>query len=386
MFNQRTKIIYFITKSNWGGAQRYVYDLATNLPASNYDVKVALGGHGRLKEKLEEEKIPVIQLHRLNRDVKLFDDVRVFFDLVKILKEEKPDIIHLNSSKISALGALAAKVTGISKVVFTSHGWAFNEDRPFFAKFLIRAIYFLTLIFADSIITVSEGAARQIVNWPFNKKKVTVVHNGIAAPRFDSLADARASLAARLPSPISSKINPETFWLGSIGELHHIKGHIYALKALENILKSQPNLSFIYLIIGGGEMKERLEKEIEKRGLKDHVYLTGAIEDAVKLLQAFNIFIFPSLSEGLPYAVIEAGMAKLPCIASNVGGIPEIIENERSGLLLSPKNVIELESAILKLIKEKSLRENFANNLFENTKVNFSLEKMLEKTESVYRH
>ena len=107
--NPKKKILYVITKSNWGGAQRYVYDLATEVSKNNrYDVSVAVGGSGTLKSRLEESSIVVMPIRSLQRDVRLLSDIKVFFELLTFFQKEKPDVIHLNSSKVGVIGGLAA--------------------------------------------------------------------------------------------------------------------------------------------------------------------------------------------------------------------------------------------------------------------------------------
>ncbi|NIT73939.1 glycosyltransferase family 4 protein, partial [candidate division KSB1 bacterium] len=141
---QKKKVLYVITKSNFGGAQRYVYDLATNLPRAQYDVSVAAGGSGELIARLNEHHIPVITIERLGRDIRLLNEIVVFLKLVALFRRTRPDVVHLNSSKIGGLGALAARIYNMlpkgnplkaesyklkAKIIFTAHGWAFNEPR-----------------------------------------------------------------------------------------------------------------------------------------------------------------------------------------------------------------------------------------------------------------
>src|SRR3989344_8728852 len=132
---RKIKILYVITKSNFGGAQRYVYDLAINL--RGYDVAVALGGNGVLNEKLTASGIRTCSVASLQRDISPTKDIGSFGNLYSIIKKEQPDIIHLNSPKAGGLGAFACRFLNASRytlhatrIIYTVHGWAFNEDRP----------------------------------------------------------------------------------------------------------------------------------------------------------------------------------------------------------------------------------------------------------------
>ncbi len=167
------KILYLITKSNWGGAQRYAYDLATNLP-KDFSIAVACGGSGPLVQKLREKNIRVINISKLERDINLFSEFVVFFQLLKLFTTEKPDVIHVNSSKIGGLGAFAGRLSGVPKMIFTVHGWPFNEDRPLWQRKIIYFLTWLTILFSHKVITVCTADYNQ-----FKSKKVVLTHNGI---------------------------------------------------------------------------------------------------------------------------------------------------------------------------------------------------------------
>ena len=124
------KILYGITKSNFGGAQRYVFDMATEAKSAGHDVAVICGGEGTLVKKLRAAHIRVITLPHLKRDISLVDEFRSFHFIFRTLVKENPDVFHTNSSKMGGLGNLAARLAGIRKIIFTGHGWAFNEPRP----------------------------------------------------------------------------------------------------------------------------------------------------------------------------------------------------------------------------------------------------------------
>ena len=121
----KIKICFGITKGGWGGAQRYVYDIATNLPRDIYDISAISGAPGLLCEKLKAQNIPVFILDKLNRDISPLRDLSAFFSLIRLLQKNKPGILHLNSPKMGLLGAVAGRLAGVKKIIYTSHGWPF---------------------------------------------------------------------------------------------------------------------------------------------------------------------------------------------------------------------------------------------------------------------
>ncbi len=389
---KRRKILFLITKSNWGGAQKYVYDLATGLDKNEFETKVALGGNGILTQKLREAGVPVIEIPTLGRDINLASDFKVLIDIIQIIRNEKPDILHVNSSKISGLGSFAGKLFGVKKIIFTAHGWAFNENRSALSKLIIKTAYLLTLWFSDETIGVSKALADQVASWPFNKKKLHIIHNGIASPDFINRTEAKSLLLEKVKLRISPELAaqvdlflaPGTVWFGTIGELHHIKGQIFAIRAFAEIAKHRPNLNFIFIIMSEGEIRQTLEDEIARLGLGDRVFLPGHVLDGATYLKAFDYYIFPSLSEGLAYAILEAGRAELPVIASRVGGIPEIIENGENGTLVESKNPQAIENAIYQYLDNPEIAQKHAVALLQKTSNEFSVKKMIEETRKVY--
>ena len=122
------KILYAITKSNWGGAQRHLFDLATKMKERGHTPVVALGGDGILRKKLEDTGIKTYTIAKLSRDIALSKDAGSFKELFSVIKREKPDVLHLHSPKAAGLGALAGKLLRVKKIVYTVHGWTFNEE------------------------------------------------------------------------------------------------------------------------------------------------------------------------------------------------------------------------------------------------------------------
>jgi len=380
---KKKKILYVITKSNWGGAQRYVFDLSVNF-SKKHDVSVALGGNGPLKTKLEEADIRTIPLPFLERDINLFADFLAFKNLVSLFKTEKPDIIHVNSSKIGGLGALAGRIAKVPKIIFTAHGWAFREERPEYQKIAIKFLSWLTILLSHKVITVSERDEKEALALPFTGGKTILIHNGIKEEPIFEKSEARKQILERLKKmdEIPFAGNENALWLGSIGELHANKGHIYAIEALA---KLPPTANVLFFIIGAGEEKKALENKISEFHLGSKVFLLGKRDEAQELLRAFDVFLFPSVKEGLPFAILEAGMASLPVIASAVGGIPEIITDMQTGILVRPKSSDEMIRALEYVLNHPIETTSFGKKLRTMIKKEFSLAKMLRETETVYQ-
>ena len=377
---KRKKIIYIITKSNWGGAQKYVYDLATSANMEN-DVLILHGGKGLLAEKLDEVKIKRSQIKKLDRDISIFSEIKVLKTLINIFYKEKPDIIHLNSSKIGGLGAFAGRITGVKNIIFTAHGLPFNEDRPDWQKILIKVLTYLTIFLSHKTIIISKTELQQIKNWKFLSNKLKIIHNGINEINFLNRKEARKILSKK----IKTKNKENIIWVGTISELTKNKGLKYAVKSIKKLKKLLgEKWDGIFVIIGSGEDRGYLENIIKEKKLEDNVYLTGFLEDAPKYLKAFDIFLLSSVKEGLPYVLLEAGLAKNAIISTKVGGVKEIIDDMKNGILIRPKSKKEIANALSFYIKNDDKQKEFGNKIREKILKEFSTKKMIEKTFNLY--
>ncbi|MEK7586907.1 MAG: glycosyltransferase [Patescibacteria group bacterium] len=374
MSTNNPKILFLITKGNWGGAQRYVFDLANAFKNRGFEVMVGHGADTALAEKLNHQNIRTFALKNLGRDINLFADILGFFEILKILKRERPTVLHINSPKIGGLGALAGRLTGVKKIVYTAHGWPFNEDRNWFSKLIIKKISWLTIMLSHQTIVIGEKEKADVKNWWLIKNKITLIHNGINAPNFLTRDEARRKLMEVGNLPESIKNN---FWVGMIGELHKNKGYEYAIKAIKNL---NANL----LIIGEGEERESLQKIIQENNLQDKVFLLGFIANAADYLPAFDTYLLSSIKEGLPYVLMEAGHAGLPVVASKVGAISDIIEDEKTGFIVKPKDIDSLTEKISLLIANQNIGKNLGENLKQKISQEFSLEQMVEETKRIY--
>lgn len=380
------KVLHLITKSNWGGAQRCVFDLAQDTRAAGIDVAVALGGDGPLASRLREAGIRVIPIPSLGRDITARGDLAAAGDIWRILGAERPDVLHLHSSKAGGIGALLGRLRRVPAIVFTAHGWAFNEPRPEWQRLLIRALHVATVLLAHRTIAVAAAIPRQLGWGRVLGRRFTVIRNGTNFEQPLGREAARAALAESKPelaAALASRGDAPA--IVAVAELHRIKGLDTLIEAAADLSRRNPELDFSVSVLGEGEARAELERLIAERGQSGRVHLAGFTRDAARLLPAFDIFTMPSRSEALPLALLEAGAAGVPCVASRVGGIPEVISNQKTGFLVSPERPRELAEALRRLVEDAPLRARLGAALRERIKDEFSRERMSTETVSLYR-
>ncbi|MDD5290738.1 MAG: glycosyltransferase family 4 protein [Patescibacteria group bacterium] len=381
-------ILYLITQSELGGAQRYSLDLALALK-NEFNVIVASGeenGKNTLSDKLGKAKIKYYPIPYLKRSISLISDFLALIQIVKLIKKTKPDIIHLNSSKISILGSLAASISKLltksptsevrhpkSEVVYTAHGWVFNEPMPVWKKLFYKYAEKFTARFKDKIICVSEFDYKAALEQKIcPKEKLIVIHNGIAPIEFLPRQEAREKL--NLPE--------NKFIIGSIGNLYRTKGFSYLIETVKKL--AEEGMEITAVIIGEGLEKKSLTELIKKHKLENNVILAGRIPEAARLLSAFDIYVCSSIKEGLSYTIIETMLNGLPIIATRVGGNPELIEDGKTGLLINSQDASDLAEKIKKLRNNTDLQQEMSTQARIKAQEEFNLEKMIRETKEVY--
>ena len=248
-----TRILYVITKANWGGAQRYVYDLAVAARDAGYEVLVAYGEPGLLVQRLEETGIHTILIPELGRDIRPWKDFAAYRAFKRLFKKEHPDIVHLNSSKAGYLGALAARVIGIHKVIFTAHGWAFTEPRNPAMRRILTWLQYQTVLLSTNVIAVSAYVLHRADAWKLPRNRIELIRLGIRQPSYLSKKAARAALI-RIDPSLEKKKND--LWVGTIAELHRNKGIDIGIKGWKKAALSDAQ----WIVIGEGEEKKKLIK------------------------------------------------------------------------------------------------------------------------------
>ncbi len=379
---QGKKVLFVITKSNWGGAQWYVYTLATRLRATGANIAVALGGTGesgastgRLDELLTEASVRTIPLSTFARDISIAREFKAFFELLGVLRRERPEIVHLNSSKAGGLGSLAARIAGVPKIIFTSHGLAYDEDRPAFERALIWLSTWMTFVLSHVVIVISHDNYERARRLPFCSHKIILIPNGIVPPPLVDRAVARTRL-------VPQAVDRDFIWIGTIAESTHNKGLTYLVEAA--LLLKQHNHHFVLCLIGtDGEERPLLEKRIAEEHLDDCVFLLGFVPHAATYLSAFDIFTLVSIKEGLPTVLLEAAAAHCAVVATRIPGTIDIID-ETTGILVRPRSADEIAYGLEQLLHDDERRKKLSDALFQKASETFSVDRMFDQTAELY--
>jgi len=386
--NTKKKILFLVTQSEFGGAQRFIYTLIRgmrNISAIHHEVVVAAGPEGDdengLLSILEKEGINTIHLKYSRRSVNPFFDFLGLIEIYKLIKKEKPDILFLCSTKAGFLGSLAAKFNSKfkiqnAKLIYRIGGWTFNDPWPKWKKKIYFWFEKISAKWKDIIINNAESDRKQAIKSGIKpRERIITIYNGIDVNNLDFFAKQEAGIILN--------IQP-SFIIGTIANLYPSKGLKYLVEAANLAKYKLQNTEYKFVVIGEGRERKKLENLIKKYNLENNFFLVGAIPGAYKYLRAFDIFVLPSLKEGFPWVILEAMAAQVPIIATKVGAISEIIDDGKNGILVEPADFDGLAKAILRLAEDKSLQERLSMEARKTVEARFGLDKMVSEVEKLF--
>lgn len=388
-FPLKKRILFVITQSEMGGAQRFVRDFVLRMNKAKFRALVAAGTNqgpkvenDELWQELKEAGAEICPLKYLKREIDFWQDLKAIGELKKLIKQWQPQVLFLNSSKAGFLGALAARGFKRPKVIYRIGGWTFNDPWPDWKKNLWIKLEKISARWKDIIVVNNRHdyeQAQQLKIQP--RQKLALVYNGLDVYKQNFLprAEARLKVFEKIARYAGRIFQTETL-IGTIANFYPAKGLIYLLKAAA-AFKDVPSLAFV--IIGEGEERFLLEQEIAREKLEKKVFLLGRLPEARRWLTAFDCLVLPSVKEGFPWVVLEAMAAKVPVVATRVGAVPEIIQDGQNGLLIEPGQPASLTAAVKRLIADDHLRQEFSVQGHQTVLFKFEAEKMVREIEAL---
>ncbi len=366
------KILFYTDTHQIGGAEFQIFLLAKFLNKEKFTPILACSESSSLDKwckKFIAEKIKVIRLK-----VKHKHDPRHYLHLKKIIKTEKIELLHAHVWNPASC-RYAFLVNKIPIIITEHDPFKLSSIKNIFKKISIKKVI--------KIITVSDNNKQVIAElFPDYKNKICVIHNGIDVDWWRSQL---LRLADEDYSWIKKNIfyaNKNTLIITSIAELHERKGLKYLIQALPEVIKKFPNIKLV--IIGEGPDRKNLENLVKNLSLQKHVVLLGKQKEIPKLLKSSDIFCLPSRREAFGLVNTEAMMAKLPVIASSVGGIPEIVKDGETGILVDPEDSPGLAKALIELVSNEKKREEMGEKGYKRVLSDFNSKAMAKKYEDIY--
>lgn len=363
-----------------GGMKGHLVSLVTGLRDLGCTVEIACPGNSLMTTELMEKGLtvhPVTLVGPLNPA----KDMVCISEIKRIIDQGNYDLVHFHGSKAGLVGRVAAVLAGCKNTVVTAHNFVIYEEVPIAKKIVFRYGESLLSRVTSKIITVSRALKHDLVlNYKITPEKIVPIYNGIDLAKYDQLPS--RDLAREFYG-----IKPETLVIGTVARMAPQKGLKYLIDAAAKICNHSNGTSpdILFVIAGDGPLKPELERFAVDIGVRDKVLFPGYIDDINGLFACLDIFVIPSIAEGLSITTIEAMAAGLPVIASRVGGLPELVTEGVTGLLIQPRNTTALAIAINSLVNDRGMRVQLGANGKIFARDRFSIENMVEQTIKVYQ-
>jgi len=365
---RKIKVLEVIDKTFLGGGQKNLLSLIENLDKEKFDVSVCSNPGGHLVDEVIKNSIshfPVSMSKRMSH--KPIKDMRI------LLKENEFDIIHTHGGVAGFYGRWAARRFKKLAVVHTLHGLHYLYYRNIFLKYLYIGLEKIFSRFTNVVIFVSQADRNNGLKYKLaSKEKIRLIENGIDFSSFEKRCSQEKHEDERRRSPV----------IGTVARLHRQKNISLLLKAGARIKKSYPGLKV--LVVGDGPLRRKLEKLNKRLGTNDMIDFLGERKDIPCLISQMNIFVLPSLWEGLPYVLLEAAAMKMPVIGTDVDGIREMIQNEVTGILVSPKKPDPLAEALMRLLDNRKWGEELGLRFHKSVKEKYTISRMIHNIQDLY--
>ncbi|MBI4845538.1 MAG: glycosyltransferase family 4 protein [Candidatus Omnitrophica bacterium] len=367
---------------DWGGSTDIVRILCEYANQEKYELTLITGQSYNKSRKtenfFESFKEHIVIVGSLKRDINLFFDLKALIELYQIFKKEKFDIVHTHTAKAGILGRLAARLAGIKVIVHTSHGHNFyGYFGSLMSKIIILAEKAASAI-TDKIITLTRLEADDLARYRVAlKKKIVVVETAVEMKQ-ERIIDENIRGLKRFGLDLPAR----ALLVAMVARLEPIKGVEYFVNAAVNYCKRFNNVFFY--CIGDGSLREFLQKKIDETGFNKNIFLIGWKDNPLEFMAVMDIVALASLNEAVGLVLIEAQKLGIPVVATRVGGIPEIVQDGISGILVDAANSDHLLGAMEELINNGEKRKKMAEQAYESMQNRFTPENFVKNVNEVY--
>jgi len=355
------KVLHLDIERIWRGGQRQVLLLASGLVSRGVDSTLLAVPNSPLASKAEEMGVPVTKI-----DIRAEVDPRGIAALTKLIRRERYDILHAHSSHAHGVAAMASLLSGGPKIVVHRRvDFAPHRDILNILKYRRGA---------DRYIAISKMVAGVLIEAGVNPEKIRVIYSAVEP--MTPVEGARESVRSDLG------LAPDTVLVGNVASLVDHKGHKYLIEAAKIVCRELPKARFV--IVGKGELESELKRQAEDQGVKDRVLFAGFHSDVDRMMSAFDLFAMTSHMEGLCTSILDAMSLGIPVVATDAGGIPEIVEDEVNGLLARSRDPISIAECIARIITSDSDRDRLAREGRRTVAEKFGADTMVRETIRVY--
>ena len=378
----KRRLLHIITRLDKGGSAENTLLTVAGLNKNIYDVTLVTGKtenpYREAQKRAEREGVKIFAFPQLVREIDFYRDLVAFFKLYSFIKEGKFHIVHTHSSKAGISGRLASWLAKVPVIVHTPHGHVFYG---YFGKTKANIFIFLekvTAKFTDRIVALTDKETKEHIDFKVApEEKFVTIHSGVELEKFFVVDIERIKNELRR----EFRIPEENLVAGSLGRLDEVKGYEYFVKAASIVKKAFPKVTF--LLVGEGKKRVELEDLVKSEGLSGSFIFTGWRDDVPRMLSGMDIFVLSSLNEGMGRVLVEAMAVGLPIVATDVGGVRELVQDGVNGYLVPSKGPEAMAGKIVELLRDEVKRKSMGEAGKSICK-SYSSEAMVGKIEKLY--
>jgi glycosyltransferase involved in cell wall biosynthesis len=385
----KIKVIHVITRFDKGGSAENTFITVRDLDKARYDVVLVKGaslpGNAGDPEAeaiqanmtaAREHQVRLIGLRHLVRDLNPLSDLAAFFSLLRIIRREKPHIVHTHTSKAGILGRWAANLCRVPIIVHTPHGHVFwGYFNPWQTRLFILLERWIARI-TNAIVTLTPQEKEDHLHFRIApEEKFTVIHSGVDLRTF------RADLYQPSEAKALLDIPPEMTVVGTVGRLTSVKGQEVLIRAASELIRRGEKIFLV--LLGDGELRRDLEELSLRLDIAEYVRFLGWRPDVARFVAACDIFCLPSRNEGMGKVLVEAMAMGKPIIASSIGGIPDIIHSGENGILVPVGDAAAWAEAIARLCRDPEKRRRMGGAGMQMAP-RYSSEEMIKRIDQMY--
>ena len=353
------RVAHLGTQSGWRGGEQQQAWLASGLQSRGHECLVICNTRGEMARRA-----PKLGLKTVPIPVRGEIGVRSVTRTARALREFEPHIVHLHDAHAVLIGSLASKLARSPALVASRR-----------VDFRIRSRWKYTWA-VNRIVAISDAVRSVLIDCGLPAEMISVVHSGVDLSRFEGMPDRESARAAL-------ELDPQDLAVGMVAALTDHKGHRFLLEAWPQVIASHPRARL--LLAGDGELGDELRAQASALGIDSSVRFLGYVGDVTRLLAALDLFTMSSHLEGLCTSLMDAMAAGLPVVATSAGGIPEVVEGNRTGVLVAPRDAGALAGAVCALLSDSARRMELGRAGRERALAKFGYDRMVEGTLEIYR-
>jgi len=389
---KKTRVIHIITRLDKGGSAETTLQVASLLNREKYDIFLVHGlslesNMGVMEQEAlirdlsqaEKKGVRVFAIPSLVRRLSLRNDLLAFVSIYRLIKRIKPHTVHTHTSKAGVLGRFAAYLAGVPIIIHTPHGHVFHSYYGYIVTKMIVFVERIMSLMTDKITALTDKERDEHLERGIASiEKYVIVHSGVMLQHIMNKDIDVETGKKKLGIPQNSNV------IGTVGRLVPVKGHKYLVSAAKRVTKEFENTVFVF--VGDGYLESILERQAESLGIRKNTIFAGWRSDVIDVLSLFDIFVLPSLNEGMGKVLIEGMALGKPIVASSVGGIIDLVKNGDNGILVPPRDSDALGDAILKLIRNRNMAQELGRNGKAKVYPEYDTTVMIRQIEGLYEN